>query len=207
MHSAPPANSAVYELNRLSDCMSKYFVHKKAWCETKNVGINTKIWAFTHIMSESKIGSGCNIGEHCYIENGVLIGNDVTLKNGISIWDGITIEDKVFLGPNMVFTNDVMPRSKKYDYIQVKTLVKEGASIGANATIIGGCTIGKYAMIGAGSVVTRDVTDFSLCYGNPARQKGFICKCGIKLIFINNIAVCSCGVKYYIDNDGICHLK
>lgn len=187
--------------------MSKYFVHEKAWSESKNIGENTKVWAFTHIMPEARIGSGCNIGEHCYIENDVLIGNDVTIKNGISIWDGITIEDKVFLGPNMVFTNDVMPRSKNRDYVKVKTLVKKGASIGANATIIGGCTIGQYSMIGAGSVVTKDVMDFSLCYGNPARHKGFICKCGIKLTFIENISVCSCGLHYYQDSNGLCHIK
>jgi acetyltransferase-like isoleucine patch superfamily enzyme len=187
--------------------MLKYFIHEKAWSESKNIGINTKVWAFTHILPESEIGSECNIGEHCYIENDVIIGNDVTIKNGISIWDGITIEDKVFLGPNMVFTNDIMPRSKNRENVLVKTLVKKGASIGANATIIGGCTIGQYAMIGAGSVVTKDVMDFSLCYGNPAKHKGFICKCGAKLAFVNNNAICSCGLRYILDNNGICRLK
>jgi len=187
--------------------MKNYFIHEKAWSESNNIGENTKIWAYTHILPGAKIGSGCNIGEHCYIENYVSIGNNVTIKNGISIWDGITIEDEVFLGPHMVFTNDITPRSKNRDYLQVKTLVKKGASIGANVTIIGGCIIGQYAMIGAGSVVTKDVVDYSLSYGNPARHKGFVCKCGNKLSFNENRALCSCGLRYIIDPNGYCHLN
>jgi len=141
---------------------SRYFVHERAWVESDNIGENTRIWAFSHIMKGAKIGTNCNIGEHCFIENGVSIGDDVTVKNGISLWDGIIIEDKVFLGPHSVFTNDIRPRSKSYNYIISKTIIKEGATIGANATILGGITIGKFAMIGAGSVVTKNIPDYTL---------------------------------------------
>ena len=173
-----------------------YFVHERAWVESDNIGKNTRIWAFTHIMKNVKIGNNCNIGEHCFIENGVIIGDDVTVKNGISLWDGIIIENKVFLGPNSVFTNDIRPRSKSYNYTISKTIIKEGASIGANATVIGGIELGQYCMIGAGSVVTKNVPDFALIYGNPAKIKGYACECGKRLQFTNDVAVCECGKKY-----------
>jgi len=173
-----------------------YFLHERAWVESDNIGKNTRIWAFTHIMKNVKIGNNCNIGEHCFIENGVIIGDDVTVKNGISLWDGIIIENKVFLGPNSVFTNDIRPRSKSYNYTISKTIIKEGASIGANATVIGGIELGQYCMIGAGSVVTKNVPDFALIYGNPAKIKGYACECGKRLQFTNDVAVCECGKKY-----------
>ena len=186
--------------------MTGHFVHEKAWCESVNIGKDTRIWAFSHVTKGAEIGSGCNVGEHCFIENDVKIGNDVTVKNGISIWDGITIEDKVFLGPHMVFTNDLKPRSKAHDYKQLKTLVKEGATIGANATIVGGITIGRYSMTGAGSVVTKDVPDHALFYGNPAKFKGWVCKCGEKLPDNGASTECVCGKKYSLES-GICKLK
>ena len=181
--------------------MGECFVHEKAWCESSNIGEETKIWAFTHIMKGAVIGSGCNICEHCFIENDVKIGNDVTVKNGISIWDGITIRDKVFLGPHMVFTNDLKPRSKAHDYIQLKTLVEEGATIGANATVIGGIVIGKFAMVGAGSVITKNIPDHALFFGNPARFRYWICKCTEELKFSEGKSACACGLRYILENN------
>jgi len=179
----------------------KYFVHEKALVETKGIGINTRIWAFTHIMNKVKVGDNCNIGEHCFIETGVTIGNNVTIKNGISLWNGIIIEDNVFLGPNAVLTNDLRPRSKFHDYKILKTIIKRGTTIGANATIICGLTLGEYSFVGAGSVVTRSVSDFTLVYGNPARIRGYVCECGQKLIFCEDIALCACGKEYkYVNN-------
>lgn len=182
---------------------NNFFIHESSIVETKEIGINTRIWAFSHVMVKSKIGSNCNIGEHCYIENDVIIGNDVTIKNGISIWDGVIIEDKVFLGPNVVFTNDIRPRSKAHDYELKITIVKTGASIGANATILCGLIIGKFAMIGAGSVVTRNVPNYALVYGNPAKIRGYVCECGNNLLFTNSKEQCNCGLSYEL-KDNIC---
>jgi len=180
--------------------MPDHFVHERAWCESSSVGAETRVWAFTHVMKGAVIGSGCNIGEQCFIENDVMIGNDVTIKNGISVWNGVRLEDRVFLGPNMVFTNDARPRSKAHDYHQLRTIVGKGASIGANATIIGGVKVGKYAMIGAGSVVTKDVPDHALVYGNPAIQHGWVCVCGEKLDRVSE-PECICGKKFRISED------
>jgi acetyltransferase-like isoleucine patch superfamily enzyme len=185
--------------------MADYFVHERAWCESSFIGKDTRIWAFSHVMKGAQIGSGCNICEHCFIENDVKIGNDVTVKNGISIWDGITIEDKVFLGPHMVFTNDFKPRSKVHDYVQLKTLVKKGATLGANVTVVGGITIGEYAMAGAGSVLTRSIPSYAMFYGNPAKFRYWICECTEKLNFINDRSECACGRKYVLI-DGSCEV-
>ncbi len=161
----------------------KYFVHSSAICESENIGPNTRIWAFAHVLKNASIGEDCNICDYCFIENDVLIGSRVTLKNGISVWDGITIEDDVFLGPNCVLTNDLYPRSKVYHLENVRTLIKQGASIGANATIVCGVTLGRYCMIGAGAVVTKDVPDFALVVGNPAQFRHWVGKEGGKLTF------------------------
>ena len=186
----------------------KYFVHEKGLCESSNIGKDTRIWAFTHVMKDAQIGLNCNIGEHCFIENDVIIGNDVTIKNGISIWDGVRIEDRVFLGPNVVFTNDIRPRSKAYDYKLMETLIRTNASIGANATILCGIIIGKFAMIGAGSVITKDVPDYALVYGIPGRIKGYVCECGEKLEFVNSKATClKCGLTYSIINNECIKVK
>ncbi len=146
-----------------------YFVHELGLCETKEVGEGTRIWAFTHILPRAKIGSDCNICDHVFIENDVIVGNSVTIKSGVQLWDGIELEDRVFVGPNATFTNDPFPRSKHYLDKFPKTLVKRGASIGANATLLPGITIGENAMVGAGSVVTKDVPPNVLVVGNPAR--------------------------------------
>ncbi len=145
-------------------------IHPTADVHSKNIGENTQIWQFCVVLSGAQIGSNCNINCQVLIENDVIIGNNVTIKPGVQIWDGITIEDNVFIGPNVTFTNDLNPRSKVYPENFLKTLVKKGASIGANATILPGITIGENAMIGAGSVVLKDVPANTVWVGNPARQ-------------------------------------
>ena len=158
--------------------MKKYFIHPKAIVYTKNIGDKTTIWAFTHVLAGAKIGKNVNINDHCFIENDVKIGNNVTIKNGVYLWDGVLIEDDVFIGPNATFTNDKFPRSKNINYKQEKTLLKKGCSIGANATILPGIVVGEKAMVGAGAVVTKDVPDYALVYGNPAKLMGKVDKSG-----------------------------
>ena len=143
-------------------------IHPLSDCKSKNIGKGTNIWQFCVVFPEAKIGDNCNICANVLIENEVSIGNNVTVKSGVQLWDGITVEDDVFIGPNATFTNDLFPRSKNPDWKLSKTVIKKGASIGANATILCGITIGENAMIGAGSVVTHDVPDGELWYGNPA---------------------------------------
>ena len=149
------------------------FIHKTAEVQSKKIGKNTKIWQYVVILEDAQIGENCNISAHSFIENDVLIGNNVTIKCGVYIWDGLTIEDDVFIGPNVTFTNDKYPRSKVYPDQFTRTLVKRGASIGANATVLCGITIGENSLIGAGSVITRDVPPNTVWYGNPAQQHGF----------------------------------
>lgn len=147
--------------------------HPTALVETKNIGKDTRIWAFTHILPNAVIGENCNICDHVFIENDVVIGNRVTIKSGVQLWDGITIEDDVFIGPNATFTNDPFPRSKKFLEQYPLTVISQGASVGANATILPGLLIGQYAMIGAGTVVTKNVPPFAIVVGNPARITGY----------------------------------
>lgn len=154
--------------------MSSFFQHSHALVETKIVGNGTRVWAFSHILPGARIGAGCNICDGVFIENDVAVGNDVTIKCGVQLWDGIDIEDGVFIGPNATFTNDVFPRSKQHSFTRLRTLVKAGASIGANATILPGLTIGSRAMVGAGAVVTHDVPDNAIVMGNPARITGYV---------------------------------
>ena len=183
---------------------SSIYIDKTSIVKTQNIGQGTKIWQFVIILEGAKIGENCNICAYCFIENDVIIGNNVTIKNGVQIWNGVKIENKVFIGPNVTFTNDLLPRSQNSNFVPVKTIIREGASIGANATIICGITIGRYAMVGAGSVVTKDVPDYGLVYGNPAILKGFVCICGNKLINIKDIEkyqiiICeNCKRKYKI---------
>ncbi|MGR5336223.1 acyltransferase [Vibrio gigantis] len=145
-------------------------IHKLSDVQTKNIGIDTNIWQFCVVLPKASIGSNCNICSHCLIENDVSIANNVTIKSGVQVWDGIMIEDNVFIGPNVTFTNDKTPRSKKYPEHFLKTIIKKGASIGANSTILPGIIIGEGAMVGAGSVVTRSVAPFSTVVGNPAQE-------------------------------------
>jgi UDP-2-acetamido-3-amino-2,3-dideoxy-glucuronate N-acetyltransferase len=164
--------------------MSKnYFAHESSYIdEPCEIGEGTRIWHFSHVMSGSKIGSHCNIGQNVVISPDVRIGDNVKIQNNVSVYTGVELEDDVFCGPSMVFTNVVNPRShvsRKDEYR--RTLVKRGASIGANATVVCGHTIGSYSFIGAGAVVTRDVPDFALVVGNPSRLAGWMCQCGVKL--------------------------
>ncbi|MEM4761358.1 MAG: acyltransferase, partial [Thermofilum sp.] len=156
-----------------------YFIHPTAVVEEGAViGEGTRIWHFAHVRRGARIGSRCNIGKDVYIDENVVIGNGVKIQNGVSVYRGVTLENNVFVGPYAVFTNDKYPRAFSTDWVVVPTLVKEGASIGANATIVCGVTIGRYAMVAAGSVVTKDVPDHGLVMGNPARLVGFVCYCG-----------------------------
>jgi len=179
------------------------YIHPKAIVETRKIGKGTRIWAFVHVLRGAKIGENCNICDHTFIENDVIVGDNVTIKSGVYIWDGARIKNNVFIGPNATFTNDILPRSKVYTKKFVKTYVKKGATIGANATIICGVTIGKWTMIGAGSVVTRDVLDYALVYGNPARIRGYVCECGRKLDFKDDKAKCECGKMYKLKDENV----
>ncbi len=165
--------------------MTDYFVHESSYVdEGAEVGADTKIWHFCHLMSRTRVGQRCNIGQNVFVASDVTIGNNVKIQNNVSLYTGVVIEDDVFLGPSMVFTNVINPRShvSRKDEYQI-TLVKQGASIGANATIICGMTLGRYAFVGAGAVITRDVPDYALVYGSPAIVQGWMCQCGLKLQF------------------------
>ena len=155
-------------------------IHKFSDVQTTSIGENTNIWQFCIVLENAIIGTNCNINAQVLIENDVIIGNNVTIKSGVQIWDGITLEDNVFIGPNVTFTNDFLPRSKQYPSKFLKTNIGKGVSIGANSTIVAGIEIDKYAMIGAGSVVTKNIGEQELWYGNPARHQGYVCVCGQK---------------------------
>lgn len=160
-----------------------YFAHPNALVESTEIGPNTRIWAFAHIMPGCRIGPDCNIGDHAYIESGVTLGRNVTVKNGVAIWAQVTIEDNVFLGPNCVLTNDPNPRAyiKKPAANLVPTVIRANATIGAKATIVCGVAVGRYGFVGAGTVVIRSIPDFAMTVGNPARQIGWMCVCAAKL--------------------------
>jgi len=177
-----------------------YFHHESSYVdEGASVGIGTKVWHFCHIMAGAKIGSKCSIGQNVNIGGKAVIGNGVKLQNNISVYDDVIIEDDVFCGPSMVFTNVANPRAfveRKHEY--KLTLIKRGASIGANATIVCGTTLGEYCFIGAGSVVTHNIPPYALAFGNPARVFGWVCKCGVKL---GEDLVCPECKKKYLKND------
>ena len=191
--------------------MSKYFAHKTAVIDNNcSIGDNTKIWHFSHIMSNSIIGKNCNIGQNVVVSPQVVLGQNVKVQNNVSIYTGVICEDDVFLGPSMVFTNVINPRSaiiRRDEYLQ--TIVKKGASIGANATIICGNNIGEYAMIGAGTVVTKEILPYALVVGNPSKQIGWISEYGHRLEFDNNgFATCKeSGEKYQILNNQVSKIK
>lgn len=188
-----------------------YFVHPKALVETEDIGPGTRIWAFAHVLPGARIGSQCNICDHSFIEAGVILGNNITVKNGVAIWQGVTVEDNVFLGPNCVLTNDPNPRAyiKKSGEALQTTLIRANATVGANATILCGVTIGRYAFIAAGAVVLRTVPDFALVVGNPARQIGWMCACARRLTIpaftsLNSSTTCPhCQAQFGVTGSGL----
>lgn len=183
--------------------MKNVFIHEKALVETKNIGEGSRIWAFVHILRDARIGKNANICDNCFIENKVAIGDNVTVKCGVYLWDGVKIGNKVQIGPSVAFTNDLYPRSKNKDFKIEKTILEDGCSIGANATILAKTRIGKNALVGAGSVVTKDVPDFALVYGVPAVLKGYLCICCKKLKFLKGKSKCRCGRVYKFENSKV----
>ena len=183
---------------------AKYQSHATAVLDDGcTIGEGTRIWHFSHIMNECVIGKNCNIGQNVVISPGVVLGNNVKIQNNVSIYTGVTCEDDVFLGPSMVFTNVTNPRSRIVRRGQyTKTLVKKGASIGANATIVCGNPIGEYAFIGAGAVVTKEVKPYALVVGNPAKHVGWMSEYGHRLIFENGVAVCQESKEQYVLQNG-----
>ncbi|MFT6815813.1 MAG: UDP-2-acetamido-3-amino-2,3-dideoxy-glucuronate N-acetyltransferase [Sphingobacteriales bacterium] len=186
--------------------MSDFFQHKTAIVDVgAMVGEKTKIWHFSHLMSKAKVGANCIIGQNVFIGDDVIVGNGVKIQNNVSLYTGVEIEEGVFIGPSAVFTNVINPRAfieRKNEFLSTK--VGRGASIGANATIVCGNSIGEYSIIGAGSVITNAVLNFELVYGNPAKQKGWVSKAGHKLDFVENKAICpETGEKYQLENNAV----
>ncbi|AFZ32172.1 acetyltransferase [Gloeocapsa sp. PCC 7428] len=186
---------------KLQPPATNYFVHESAYVDSPcTIGTGTQIWHFSHVMPNVEIGENCKLGQNVFVASGVKIGRNVKIQNNVSVYAGVILEDDVFCGPSCVFTNirnprSAIPRNTADDYLV--TLVKRGATIGANATIVCGVTIGHHAFIGAGSTVTKDVPDYALVYGNPARQRGWMCECGAKLISLEKIHVCNeCDRQY-----------
>lgn len=155
-------------------------IHPLADVQSGYIGDDTTIWQYVVVLKDARIGKNCNINALVFVENDVVIGDNVTVKSGVQIWDGVRLEDNVFVGPNATFTNDLLPRSKVRPERFEQTVVRHHASIGANATIVAGVTIGEYALVGAGAVVTKDVPPHGLVYGNPAKLRGYVCNCGKK---------------------------
>ena len=187
----------------------EYFAHETACIDDgAEIGAGTKIWHFSHIMSGARLGRGCNVGQNVFVQTGVVIGDNVKLQNNVFLPAGVLVEDHVFFGPSAVCTNVINPRSEISRRDQFRTTVfRRGATIGANSTIVCGTTIGQYAFVGAGSVVTRDVADYMLVYGNPATPRGWVCRCGVKLEFAGadsaRAACTECGAAYARREQGI----
>jgi UDP-2-acetamido-3-amino-2,3-dideoxy-glucuronate N-acetyltransferase len=179
------------------------FVHPSALVETADIGSGTRVWAFAHVMDGAVVGADCKIGDHAFIEGGAVLGNRVVVKNNSLVWHGVIIGDDVFVGPNTVFTNVLAPRARYQTYPKdwEKTEVADRASIGANSTIISGIRLGYNCMVGAGSVVTKDVPDHALVYGNPARLAGWVCDCGSQLEV--SLACPTCGRRYRESDSGL----
>jgi|CXWL01.1.fsa_nt_gi acetyltransferase-like isoleucine patch superfamily enzyme len=179
-----------------------FFKHDQALVHPKaKIGDHTRVWAFCNIQEGAVIGEHCNICDGCFIEGGAIIGNHVTMKNGVEVFNGITIEEDVFLGAHTTFINDRYPRSNRKDaWTLEKVLIKKGVSIGANSTIMCGVTIEEYSIVGAGSVVIKNVAPYTIVVGNPAKLIGYACRCGRKL---NNDLICTCGLTYSIEKSRI----
>lgn len=184
--------------------MSAAFIHESAYVDDgATVGADTKIWHFCHIQAGAKIGCGCSLGQNVNVACNVNIGDGVKIQNNVSVYEGVELEDHVFCGPSCVFTNDLTPRAKypKGSEAYKKTIVRKGSSIGANATIVCGNEIGKWAMIGSGAVVTSDVEPHALMLGIPAKRCGWVCECG--LVLPETLKCFSCGRKYHVSGDGL----
>ena len=184
--------------------MKPYFAHESSCLdEPCSIGEGTKIWHFSHVMRDAVIGRGCIIGQNVFVASGVRVGDRCKIQNSVSLYTGVVLEDDVYCGPSMVFTNVINPRAeiaRREEYRS--TLVKRGASIGANATVLCGITIGTYAFVGAGAVVTHDVPDFALVTGNPARRRGWMCRCGIKLdVSGEGVSCAACAARYRSHGD------
>ena len=184
--------------------VSDYFAHESAVIDQPcQIGAGTKIWHFSHVMRDCRIGARCNFGQNVVISPGCTVGDGVKIQNNVTVYTGVTLEDDVFCGPSMVFTNVINPRSfieRKHEFRS--TIVRKGASIGANATIVCGVTLGRYCVVGAGAVVTRDVPDYAVVYGNPARVRSWVCWCGVRLEFgfgeaaVHEAACAACGRRF-----------
>ena len=193
--------------------MKDVYVHPTALVESDRIGPGTRIWAFSHVLAGASIGAHCNVGDHCFVETNVVIGNDVTVKNGNAIWEGVTLEDGVFVGPAVVFTNDVHPRSPRLAEASgryadrawlVPTTVRRGATLGAGAVILAGVDIGEFAFVAAAALVTRDVPPHALVVGSPARVVGWVCRCGQRLDFEDAHASCAaCGTRFRKDDEAV----
>jgi acetyltransferase-like isoleucine patch superfamily enzyme len=177
-------------------------IHPTALVATPSIGEGTRIWAFVNILAGAKIGRDCNICDRCFIENDVTIGDRVTIKCGVSLYDGLVLEDDVFVGPDVSFSNDVRPRSRQPREEHPATRLRQGASLGAGVVLLPGVTIGRWAMVGAGALVTRDVPDHGLAYGSPARLHGHVCRCGRTLRFEGDRARCACGRGFALGGGG-----
>jgi len=187
--------------------------HPTAIVDAEKIGDGTRIWAYSHVMQGSSIGKDCNIGEHCFIEAGAIVGNRVTIKNGNMVWDGVRLEDGVFVGPGVVFINDMYPRSPRLPQARERsacrrwlkhTVVKRGASLGGGAIILAGVTLGEFCMVGAGAIVTRSVSPYALVVGSPARRRGWVCRCGQPLVFWNGAARCvECRLEFINRGDAV----
>jgi acetyltransferase-like isoleucine patch superfamily enzyme len=189
----------------MSPSDASVFVHPQGLCESDSVGAGTRVWAFAHVLEGAVVGAGCNICDHAFIETGARIGNNVTVKNGVQLWDKVVVEDDVFIGPNASFTNDLRPRAfmKKSPEELMSTLVGRGATIGANATIVCGITIGEEAFVAAGAVVIEDVPARALVAGNPAKSRGWVCTCARPLPV--DLACRHCGRAFELkdERDGL----
>jgi acetyltransferase-like isoleucine patch superfamily enzyme len=192
--------------------MTQVFIHSSAIVETTQIGEGTRIWAYTHVMRDVSIGTDCNVGDHCFIESGATIGNRVTIKNGNMVWEGVHLEDGVFVGPLVVFTNDLYPRSPRLPQVRERyagrdwlkpTVIRQGATLGAGAVILAGISVGEFCMVGAGSIVNRSLPPYALVVGSPARRRGWVCQCGHPLVFSKDAAACAqCGLEF-IQTDGL----
>lgn len=177
-------------------------MHPDGRCESHDVGSGTRVWAFAHILDGARVGRDCNVCDGAFIEGGVVVGDRVTIKNQVMLFEGVTIEDEVFLGPGVIFTNDLNPRAfiKRHGDALLGTTVRRGATLGAGTIIVCGVEVGAYAFVGAGAVVARDVPAHAFVVGNPARQIGWACRCGLRL---PSDLVCSCGLQWKLASDAL----